>query len=82
VDELGRAIPALETLARLAKTCASIGAQLGLSPAAEHSFRINNTQQAAYDKWLRIADAVDEETVESAPAAPADSVPEPRSVSR
>ena len=30
LDELGHAIPALETLQRLAKACASIGSHLGL----------------------------------------------------
>src|SRR5216684_2365143 len=39
LDELGHAIPALETLQRLAKACASIGTQLGLAPAAERAMR-------------------------------------------
>jgi hypothetical protein len=39
LDELGHAIPALETLQRLAKARASIGSQLGLSPGSEHAMR-------------------------------------------
>jgi hypothetical protein len=39
LDELGHAIPALETLQRLAKACATIGNQLGLSPGAERAMR-------------------------------------------
>ena len=39
LDELGHAIPALETLQRLAKACATIGNQLGLAPGAEGAMR-------------------------------------------
>jgi hypothetical protein len=80
LDELGHAIPALETLQRLAKACASIGAQLGLAPAAERAMRHGMSVNADHSKWLWLADYKDEraaqvEEVVTPSAAPASSAP-------
>jgi hypothetical protein len=61
LDELGHAIPALETLQRLAKACASIGSQLGLAPGAERAMRQAMSINADHSKWLAIADGWDED---------------------
>jgi hypothetical protein len=56
LDELGHAIPALETLQRLAKACASIGTQLGLAPAAERAMR-HGSGIDPNNTWLALATA-------------------------
>lgn len=78
LDELGHAIPALETLQRLAKTCASIGSQLGLAPAAEQAMRRSIAADVSNSPWLMLANMKreDEEVVTPSPA-PAASAPEP-----
>jgi|GEM_PF-3266749 len=73
LDELGHAIPALETLQRLGKTCAAIGRELGLSPGAERALRHDAATEASHRKWLELAK--DAEVVPPAPAPT--SVPEP-----
>ena len=82
IDELGHAIPALETLQRLAKACASIGAQLGLAPATEYSMRRSIAADVSNSPWLMLANHKDEraaqvEEVVTPSAAPAASTPEP-----
>jgi hypothetical protein len=74
LDELGHAVPALETLQRLAKTCASIGAQLGLAPGAERAMRHSLDVQGSHRKWIDLASARDEEVVPS-PASAASGPP-------
>jgi hypothetical protein len=74
LDELGHAVPALETLQRLGKACASIGAQLGLSPAAERALRYNAGVAAAHKCWTDLADA---EVVEPVPVGSSGAVPAP-----
>jgi hypothetical protein len=55
LNELGHAIPALETLQRLAKACATIGSQLGLSPGSERAMRHGLDDEASHSKWLWLA---------------------------
>jgi len=71
LDELGHAIPALETLQRLAKACASIGTQLGLAPGAERAMRHGLGVDASNSKWLALANGkYDEEVVPVTPFIP------------
>jgi hypothetical protein len=74
LDELGHAVPALETLQRLEKACASIGAQLGLSPAAERALRYNAGVAAAHKRWTDLAD---DEVVEPVPVGSSGAAPAP-----
>src|SRR5262245_39679464 len=68
MDELGHAIPAVETLQRLGKACASIGAQLGLSLVSERNARHNAAAAASNKFWIDLANAKDEEVVTPSPA--------------
>jgi hypothetical protein len=74
LDELGHAIPALETLQRLAKACASIGTQLGLAPAAERAMR-HGSGIDPNNTWLALANGKGDEEVVPASPAPASSAP-------
>lgn len=76
LDELGNAIPPLETLQRLAKACATIGSQLGLSPGAERAMR-HGSGIDPDNPWLALANRKHDEEV-ILPAAPA-SAPAPSS---
>ena len=75
LDELGHAIPALETLQRLAKACASIGTQLGLAPGAERAMRHGLGVDASNSKWLALANGKYDEEVVPVPAAPSSAPP-------
>jgi hypothetical protein len=74
IDELGHAIPALETLQRLGKACASIGAQLGLAPATERNARHNAAAAASNKFWSDLANA---EVVEPVPVGSSGAAPAP-----
>jgi hypothetical protein len=81
LDEVGHAIPALETLQRLAKTCASIGTQLGLAPGSERAMRHGMSVDADHSPWLRLANKKDEEIEAAEAAKTAAATPSPASAS-